>query len=221
MASGMMMEGSGGASRADLQHMQFMDIQWLSTFGVNKLSALDYFYTSPFFDQSSNNQRIRIQGVEATRRNDILMSMTGLEFMLDEALTHEPNLYVIRKQFRKAPLTVELIDVYYIADGMIFQAPGFYELLQSRLNKISLHTSEAFDLANEAIRYASNDDTTKDTSVNGTFKCWQSSSDESNDGTGAATNAKKRGVASGEMVLRDFPTFKTIILDAAAPTFRA
>ena len=206
---------------SSLQHVQFIDIQWLSTFGVNKLSALDYFYTSPFFDQSSNNQRIRIQGVDASRRNDILISMTGLEFMLDEALTHEPNLYVIRKQNRKGPLAVELIDVYYIADGMIFQAPGFYELLRSRLNKISLHTSEAFDLANEAIRYATSDGTTNDTSANGTFKCWQSSSEESDGGTATATTTKNVKAVSGEMVLRDFPTFKTIILDAAAPTFQA
>ena len=68
---------------SDTNTQSFMDIQWLSAFGVNKLSALDYFYTSPFFDQTSNNQRIRVQGLESERRDEILKSMTGLEYMLD------------------------------------------------------------------------------------------------------------------------------------------
>lgn len=204
------MAGVAKASSESLQHVQFIDIQWLSTFGVNKLSALDYFYTSPFFDTSSNNQRIRIQGVEASRRNNILTSMTGLEFMLDDAHTHEPNLYVIRKQFRKGPLTADLIDVYYIADGIIFQAPGFYELLQSRLNKISLHTSEAFDLTSSSVLYSNN---AADTSANGTFQCWQSAEE--------AEETPSADKSTGEVVLRDFPSFKTVILDAAAPIFQS
>ena len=190
------------ASSESLQHVQFIDIQWLSTFGVNKLSALDYFYTSPFFDTSSNNQRLRIQGVEASRRDDILTSMTGLEFMLDETLTQEPSLYVIRKQHRKGPLTADLIDVYYIHDGIIFQAPGFYELLQSRLAKISLHTSEAFDFANSSVLYKND---ASNISPNGAFHCWQSETEQKD---ALSTEESKRAI-----VLRDFPSFKTVVLE--------
>jgi hypothetical protein len=212
-----------------LQNVQFIDIQWLSTFGVNKMSALDYFYTSPFFDPSSNNQRIRVQGVEADRRDGILTSMTGLEFMLDENLTKEPNLYVIRKQNRKGPLATDLIDVYYIADGIIFQAPEFYELLQSRLNKISLHTTEAFALTNSSVRYDSKE---ADISANGAYQCWLPPSSVGEGGNTASSTTKDSKAKDGKKkqqqaggarkeVMKDFPSFKSVILDAATPTFMA
>ena len=103
----------------------YIDIQWLTTFGLTRQTVLDYFYTSPFFDEKSNNQQIRLQGVEADRHQAILCSMTGIEYSLDEMNTQEPNLFVIREQERLSPAAsdVNLHNVYYIMDGIIYQCP--------------------------------------------------------------------------------------------------
>ena len=218
----------------DMQTQSFQDIQWLSAFGINKLSALDYFYTSPFFDQSSNNQRIRVQGVEAEKRNDILKSMIGLEFMLDEALTCEPNIYVIRKQIRKGPLSTDLVDIYYIADGFVFKSPEFLALVKSRLNKASFYLTNAFQKIHSTVKYSKGN--TGIASTNGTFTCWnregfgtmegatrEDDGDTLGDGASSSRSSnnesKKRKREICGAVLREFPSFKSVILDTTEPTF--
>ena len=213
-------------ARSDMQTQSYMDIQWLSTFGVNLLSALDYFYTSPFFDQASNNQRIRVQGVEADRRDEILKSMTGLEFMLDEALTCEPNIYVIRKQYRRGPMATDLVDIFYIADGIIFQSPEFLALVKSRLSKASFFLTNAFEIVKGTVKYSHGKSGFRRT--DGSFQCWNEKDveiEEGGDGErqpsslSSCSGTKKRKLNKQTVILKDFPSFKSVILDAREPNF--
>jgi hypothetical protein len=113
-------EFDGDKHPKQLLGVQYIDIQWLSTYGLTKSNVLEYFYTSPFFNTNSNNQIIRIQGVEHAQRETILLSMTGVEYILDDLNTVEPNLFVIREQRRRSRrlADVDLINVYYVLDGI-------------------------------------------------------------------------------------------------------
>jgi len=122
------MEKYGGGATAT-----FMDILWLKTFGLRPDNALEYFYTSPFYDSSSNNQTIRTQGVSLAH----LLEMQGLEYALDTDLLADPSLFIIKKQRRKDKNNATLLDVYYCLDGVIYQSPILLDLLRSRFAKIS------------------------------------------------------------------------------------
>ena len=130
---------------------QYLDILWLKTFGLFSVNVLDYFYTSPFFDQSSNNQLIRTQGVAPEH----LISMVGIEYVLDEHNISEPNLYVIKKQLRESPRKAELLEIYYIIDGIIHQSPDLLQLFRSRISKASYYLGNSFAALQSTTTYTS------------------------------------------------------------------
>lgn len=132
---------------------QFIDITWLKTFGLFSVNALEYFYTSPFYDINSNNQIVRTQGVSVSH----LITMTGLEYNLDESLSKEPHLFVIKKVNRISPKSTELLKIFYIIDGIIYQSPFFLDVLRNRISKISHHLNEVFNELKEIITYSSVD----------------------------------------------------------------
>lgn len=123
------------------EETQFIDILWLKTFGLHKGNVLDYFYTSPFFDVTSNNQQIRIQNLGV----EFLIGMVGIEYVVDENNTFEPALFVIKKQKRLHATSVVLLDIFYCLDGIIYQSPTLLDLLRSRTAKASLHLERAFN----------------------------------------------------------------------------
>jgi hypothetical protein len=86
---------------------KFSDTNWLHVYGLSRKSVLDYFYISKFYDASSNNEIIRNERIPNYAN---LLNMTGLEFELDTANMDEPHLFVIKKQIRKSPETVELME---------------------------------------------------------------------------------------------------------------
>ncbi|CAM9489347.1 unnamed protein product [Chrysoparadoxa australica] len=137
----------------DQTHLSFQDTVWLQHFPLVAETALDYFAQSPFYDKSSNNEQCRMQGLDP---RVALKGMTGLEFWLvdlppeQNPIENMPNgmqrrhLYTIRRQLRRAMKTAEIQATYYIIDGTIYQSPSVLELLRSRLDKLALHTSQAF-----------------------------------------------------------------------------
>lgn len=89
------------------QHTSFIDSQWLGDVGVHEKNALDYFYTSPFYDPSSNNELFRPHYQCPT---DSLIYKTGLEYVLDPQNMEKPHLFIINKQWRSSQRVTELID---------------------------------------------------------------------------------------------------------------
>ena len=120
---------------------QFIDITWLTTFGLSTENVLDYFYTSPFYEPSSNNEIIRTQGVSTAH----LQQLTGLEYNVDISSSKEPHLYVIRKQLRRSKTNTETIDVFYCLDGIIYQCPVLLDVLNSRIAKAAHHLRNSFE----------------------------------------------------------------------------
>ncbi|CAN0348740.1 unnamed protein product, partial [Phaeothamnion confervicola] len=128
---------------------------WLQTWGLGPENVLEYFYMSPFYDRSCNNEHCRMQGV---RPEDGLRNMVGLEYALISlpaedhtsaagnaaaaaVATAAPppprRLYVIYKQHRKSQTIVDVKSIYYVLEGVIYQAPTVQSLISSRLDKVS------------------------------------------------------------------------------------
>lgn len=134
-----------------LEGTNWSDILWLHHFGLNKDNALDYFQMSPFYDSKSNNQIIRTQSVS----HEFLKTMVGLEFALDTINICEPHLYVIRKQNRIDPNRVQLLEIFYIVDGVIFQSPVLLDVLRTRFAKSVHHLMNSFETVAATVSYTS------------------------------------------------------------------
>lgn len=120
---------------------QYIDITWLTTFGLSTVNVLDYFYSSPFYESTSNNEIIRTQGVSPEH----LQSMVGIEYAVDYQSSKEPHLYVIRKQNRRSRSSTETIEIYYCLDGIIYQCPLLLDVLKARIAKASFHLANSFE----------------------------------------------------------------------------
>lgn len=59
-------------------------------------------------------------------------------------LTHSLTLAPAQKQLRKSPTSVEVQAIYYVMEGVIYQAPTVQKLIKSRLNKFTHHLNNAF-----------------------------------------------------------------------------
>ena len=186
---------------------QYMDMIWLKFYGLSRVNVLDYFYSSPFFDLTSNNQLIRTQGV----RPEHLVTMVGLEYVLDEINISEPNLFVIRMQYRKSPREVSPRDIFYCIDGVIYQSPDMLDLVRSRVTKASYYLGNSFTQLHDTVSYSS---------VKG-HRCW---SDPIIDTESATDNLLENGDASGNpserktetaatFYVRDFPNFSRLVED--------
>lgn len=130
---------------------QFIDIKWLAVFGLTKENALEYFYTSDFYDAKSNNEIIRSQGVSLGH----LTTMIGVEYALDLEYSKEPHLFVINKVYRRSPKEVDLIEVFYCIDGIIYKCPCLLDLLRVRVAQISYNARASFKELNDSIEYNS------------------------------------------------------------------
>ena len=202
---------------------QYIDIFWLKTFGVFRGNVLEYFYESPFFDPSSNNQLIRTQGVAPEH----MVSMTGMEYVLDELNMCEPHLYVIKKQRRESPRKAELLEVYYVIDGIIYQSPDLLQLCRSRISKAAFYLGSSFSELQGTTSY---------TSKQGR-KCWskdeQSKQPAGSEGTGDAMvvdveqsttqqsqdqsqEQDKQPMSRAAENIRDFPPFTRVLDDLSS-----
>lgn len=103
---------------------------------------------SQFYDKSCLNEQIRMQArfnqLEASQLD--IKQMQGLEYEL-WYFTHEPSLYVIRKQMRRSTQRTDLLAVYYIVQGTIYQSPVLHSLLSNRVLTALHHTRSAIELA--------------------------------------------------------------------------
>lgn len=136
------------ASTASLGSTSFQDVSFLTMFGLTSPAVvLAYFSTSPFFDINSNNYLLKTQGVEQLPQH--LYEMPGLEYLVDEALSKPPNLFVIVKQWRrqadpKSP--VDILEYFYCLNGTIYRCPELYQLLRTRCEKLNTALLKAFRL---------------------------------------------------------------------------
>eukprot|EP01105_Mastigella_eilhardi_P015322 TRINITY_DN349_c0_g1_i2.p1 TRINITY_DN349_c0_g1~~TRINITY_DN349_c0_g1_i2.p1 ORF type:complete len:189 (-),score=66.52 TRINITY_DN349_c0_g1_i2:35-601(-) len=131
-------------------------------------TALEYFMTSPFYEQGSNNGVLLMQlaKLQQGQQGQIdqaatLRSMKGTEYELmtpppadsAAAAVEQQSLFVVKKQYRTSPTTVQLRAVYYILNGDIFQAPDLHAVLTSRLRKCAYNLHGALQSFQQIVNF--------------------------------------------------------------------
>jgi mediator of RNA polymerase II transcription subunit 6 len=134
----------------DLENVSFRDEAWLSITKLNEDNALEYFSFSPFYERTSNNEILKMQ----TQYNNLadlrskLNDMVGIQYVL-EKFNDDRSLFIIHRIERHGPSDCEVLAVYYILHGNIYQAPTNYSLYQSRLANSLFYLSESLDMFQE------------------------------------------------------------------------
>lgn len=122
----------------------YQDVGFLTVFPLtNPAAVLDYFATSPFFDQESNNQLLRSQ--QMLQLHEHLSQMTGLEYQVDERLSAPPRMFAVVKQYRRSAQRTDFLEAYYCLDGVIYQCPTLMDVIRVRFSKIASSLGKSFD----------------------------------------------------------------------------
>lgn len=133
----------------NLEHVMYRSQAFLSAMPLNPSNVLLYFSTSQFYDKTSCNEILRMQtqftgNIELNENIELMLEdMVGIQYKLDECIGD--NLYVIYKIERFSNSYFEILDVYYVLDGNIYQAPKNYNLINSRLDNYYYLLSECLD----------------------------------------------------------------------------
>jgi len=69
-----------------------------------------------------------------------------VEFVVDQSKVNSPDLFIIKKQYRKDKMNVVPISYYYVYKGVIYQAPSFSSVLN---NNIQIVSNNLLDILNE------------------------------------------------------------------------
>lgn len=125
---------------------QYIDITWLTTFGLQIDNVLEYFYTSPFYDPNCNNEIVRTQGLSSEH----LQALVGTEYAVDIQSSQPPHLFVIRKQERRSKTITETLEIYYCLDGIVYQCPVLLDVIQTRIAKTTAALGQSFSALVEA-----------------------------------------------------------------------
>ncbi|KAK4534548.1 hypothetical protein CDCA_CDCA02G0573 [Cyanidium caldarium] len=137
---------SGAADEEEetpLQHTVWCDTAWLTHFPLTEDTVMDYFARSPFYDRQCNNEVIRMQrnlqlpaAPGGAGMDDWLRSMVGVEYVSVGPEERPPlpveyvhNLFVIRKQWRRAPDIADVLASYYVLNGSVYQAPTVVDVV--------------------------------------------------------------------------------------------
>mmetsp|Transcript_35205 Transcript_35205/g.55164 ORF Transcript_35205/g.55164 Transcript_35205/m.55164 type:complete len:117 (+) Transcript_35205:81-431(+) len=107
------------------EHLSFIDQFYLQQFGLGEHNVLDYFSLSPFYDKTCNNEFCKMQAFTQAQLESKLKDMTGVEYVLDKDVKDQ-RLFVIKKQNRQSRTHEELQAIYYILEGVVYQAPSVF-----------------------------------------------------------------------------------------------
>ncbi|KJE91415.1 hypothetical protein, variant [Capsaspora owczarzaki ATCC 30864] len=79
-------------------------------------------------------------------------NMVGLEYELIHK--HEPELFVIQLQQRNSPTSVDRVANFYIINGVVYQAPDLYHVVNMRLGSYLHNLTHAFKEAAKFVNFA-------------------------------------------------------------------
>ncbi|KAI4520498.1 MED6-domain-containing protein [Schizophyllum commune Loenen D] len=121
----------------DMSHRYFVDPMFLEAWGgLSEDNLFMYFEHSGFYDRGCNNEILRMQTFATGEqinllRTDKLKSLKGVEYML--VRSEPPSLFIIHKQERLFEEEVKPLQVYFIINGNVYQAPDVHTVLSNRL----------------------------------------------------------------------------------------
>lgn len=127
---------------------------WVNTWPLNRMTVLDYFRYSDFYDRSCNNEQLIMQQnvVDASK----ITHMVGLEYEVDASHPRNEHYFLIRKQYRSSPRDVQVLALYYVVGldpppgahgpprGTVFPLPDLQSVFVCNLQTCMHHTIEAF-----------------------------------------------------------------------------
>jgi len=120
----------------------YRDIEYLTYRPlVSSPEVLSYFATTPFFDKNSSNNILFSQGIAQTP--EMLATLTGIEYQVDEAMSKPPHLFIIVKQIRHNVKETEMQEMFYCLDGSIMRCTNFRDVLHARFQKLSFALDSA------------------------------------------------------------------------------
>jgi mediator of RNA polymerase II transcription subunit 6 len=126
----------------DLSSVCFKDVLFLQQHGLELGNCIDYFATSPFYDQTCIREQKRMQSQFNALELDE-SKLVGVDYVCEQ---HE-DLFIVRKLNAKRMLE----QVYYIINGTIYKAPELEELVNSRLVLIKTLEIEALEDSRELL----------------------------------------------------------------------
>jgi hypothetical protein len=109
----------------------------------SEIEIMTHFKQSPFYSKTCNNEHPSIPLNDTGR--SALICLVGQEYSIDQIASKPPELWIIKDEYRRSSSEVVLSKIYYCLHGVIYQAPPFTSLIDSRLSKASYHLEEALD----------------------------------------------------------------------------
>lgn len=123
----------------------FTDPYWLAQNVLSRSNALEYFSSSPFYDKTCNNEVLKMQSKFREVTPDQLHKMVGIEY----ALGKPSPVITIEKLYRHSSKNVDVLAIFYIVNGYIYQAPRVQKIYSSRLTNALFYIYNALDLYRE------------------------------------------------------------------------
>ncbi|KAJ3258257.1 hypothetical protein HK103_003738 [Boothiomyces macroporosus] len=138
----------------ELTSVSFKDTAFLQAFGLHELNIIEYFSKSQFYDVSCIDEQLKMQA----RFNDLQVTqldhtkMTGIKYDL-WYFTYQPSYFVIKKSQIYSETRAELLAIYYVIEGTIYQAPSLSSVLTNRTMTSLFYLNKAFDVGTENSRF--------------------------------------------------------------------
>jgi len=125
-------------------------------------AAMEYFCnrSNPFYSKKSVNETLRMQQMGGfIDKNSLLESTEGIRYSVDSKRSSPPRLFVIKKERVDKKDRNNVLNLYYIAGGIVFQSPSLFDVIQSRsYNSLSL-LNQTFKEIQPCVEYSANDQT--------------------------------------------------------------
>ncbi|TID21043.1 hypothetical protein CANINC_003538 [Pichia inconspicua] len=133
-------------AQQQLDELEWRSPEWINVNGLRTDNVLEYLSESPFWDRQCSNQQLKMQRggiVPIPTVDPELTRMRGVEYVL--LLAREPDLWVVRKQFRSGngngdgdsngngnggENTTPLAD-YYVVGARVYMSPRVGDVLRA------------------------------------------------------------------------------------------
>lgn len=123
------MEGDADGGTDDPKHVVFRCDPWLASVPLEESTAVEYFSLSPFYLHTCTNESLRARGIRMDDAEELKRNV-GVEYVVVAA--QPPHLFAIAKRKRNSPTNVNILAMYYILDGNVYQSPTLRDVINSR-----------------------------------------------------------------------------------------
>lgn len=123
------MEGDADGGTEDPKHVVFRCDPWLASVPLAESTAVEYFSLSPFYQHTCTNESLRARGMRMDDAEELKRSV-GVEYVVVAA--QPPHLFAIAKRKRSSPTNANILAMYYILDGNVYQSPTLRDVINSR-----------------------------------------------------------------------------------------